>query len=73
MEKFTSFWCESNPDEAADEIDRLRRALLPFAINCDFYKPEVPHFEQVQIPMQFLRAARLAMPGTLPSIESVIG
>lgn len=72
MEKFTSYWCESNPDEAADEIDRLRRALMPFAINADFYKPEVPHHEQVKVPMQFLRAARKAMPGPLPSIETLI-
>lgn len=65
------FICDA-AEAAADEIERLRKALLPFAKNADFYKPDVPFFEFVKIPLDYLRAARAVMPGELPPIEDII-
>jgi hypothetical protein len=41
-------------------IERLREALAPLARNGGYYKPEVPHFEMVEVPLEYLRRAHSA-------------
>lgn len=57
---------------STDRERQLYATLVPLARQADFYKPEVLDCEQVSVPLAFLRAARLAIPGDLPTIEQII-
>lgn len=37
--------------------EELRKVLEPLAGNANYYKPEVPYYEFVRVPLQYLRAA----------------
>jgi hypothetical protein len=41
-------------------LRELSEALEPIAKNADFYREDVPHFEFVCIPLQYLRIGRAA-------------
>lgn len=61
------------PQPANGEVvEALRKALEPLAANGNFYKPEVPHYEFVEVPLDLLRAAAWAYEaqfGTAPKLE----
>lgn len=50
-------WGRTPPPTDHIEIEALRSALSPLARNGLFYKPEIPHFTMIEVPLEYLRRA----------------